>query len=139
MSSHALVLLPAQGRGAENRDRHGPHAGWNRLAAEIISNRRLCAACDERSSMLRITWWDIKIVDTIADNASSGLFVLGTSHKIAGGLRMRHSDGSERRSGVLMAQARPCLDNPLRLRSAGWRETMADNRYTSGKATSFSL
>lgn len=34
----------------------------------------------------RIAGWDISIVDTVADNASSGLFTLGPEHRPPGGL-----------------------------------------------------
>ncbi|GAB3151792.1 2-keto-4-pentenoate hydratase [Micromonospora sonneratiae] len=63
----------------------------------------------------RIADWDISIVDTIADNASSGLFVLGTSPR-------RLADVDLRLCGMVLEQAgepvsvgagAACLGNPL--------------------------
>jgi len=63
----------------------------------------------------RIAGWDITIADTIADNASSGLFVLGDAEArldsfdpVAVQMRLLQ-DGSEVASGTGAA----CLDNPL--------------------------
>jgi 2-keto-4-pentenoate hydratase len=64
----------------------------------------------------RISNWDIKIVDTIADNASSGMFVLGTeavplaSFDLIGcEMVMTRGDGTEVSSGNGAA----CLGSPL--------------------------
>lgn len=63
----------------------------------------------------RIRGWDISIVDTVADNASSGLFVLGTRPR-------KLSDVDLRLCGVVMEHAgepvsvgagAACLGNPL--------------------------
>ncbi|KAB1934875.1 2-keto-4-pentenoate hydratase [Micromonospora sp. ALFpr18c] len=63
----------------------------------------------------RIAAWDISIVDTIADNASSGLFVLGTTPR-------RLSDVDLRLCGMVLEHAgepvsvgagAACLGNPL--------------------------
>ncbi|MFD0784908.1 2-keto-4-pentenoate hydratase [Micromonospora azadirachtae] len=63
----------------------------------------------------RIADWDISIVDTVADNASSGLFVLGTTPR-------RLSDVDLRLCGMVLEQAgepvsvgagAACLGNPL--------------------------
>jgi 2-keto-4-pentenoate hydratase len=63
----------------------------------------------------RIAGWDISIVDTVADNASSGLFVLGTSPR-------RLADVDLRLCGVVLEHAgepvsvgagAACLGNPL--------------------------
>lgn len=63
----------------------------------------------------RIEGWDISIVDTVADNASSGLFVLGTRPS-------RMADVDLRLCGVVMEQAgepvsvgagAACLGNPV--------------------------
>ncbi len=63
----------------------------------------------------RVANWDIRLVDTVADNASSGLFVLGnTPQKLAGlDLRdcaMQMSSGSE---VVSTGVGHACLGHPL--------------------------
>lgn len=63
----------------------------------------------------RVANWDIRLVDTVADNASSGLFVLGnTPQKLAGlDLRdcaMQMSNGSE---VVSTGVGHACLGHPL--------------------------
>lgn len=63
----------------------------------------------------RIARWDISIVDTIADNASSGLFVLGTSPVALGEIDLRlcgmvlEKNGEPESFGAGAA----CLGNPL--------------------------
>ncbi|MFY1593614.1 2-keto-4-pentenoate hydratase [Micromonospora sp. WMMD737] len=63
----------------------------------------------------RVAGWDISIVDTVADNASSGLFVLGTTPR-------RLADVDLRLCGMVLEQAgepvsvgagAACLGNPL--------------------------
>ncbi|MEU8047580.1 fumarylacetoacetate hydrolase family protein [Micromonospora echinofusca] len=63
----------------------------------------------------RVVGWDISIVDTVADNASSGLFVLGTMPR-------RLADVDLRLCGMVLEQAgepvsvgagAACLGNPL--------------------------
>jgi 2-keto-4-pentenoate hydratase len=63
----------------------------------------------------RIAKWDIRFVDTVADNASSGLFVLGTAPKRldqfdigACSMEMRNGD-----TVVSQGAAAACLGNPL--------------------------
>jgi 2-keto-4-pentenoate hydratase len=63
----------------------------------------------------RIAGWDIRFVDTVADNASSGLFVLGTQPRPLAkldlaGARMRLLRGGEPVSEGVGAA---CLGNPL--------------------------
>ena len=63
----------------------------------------------------RIAGWNIRLSDTIADNASSGLFVLGTqpvslSKLDLAGVRMELSSGD---SLVSQGQGSACLGNPL--------------------------
>ena len=63
----------------------------------------------------RVANWDIRLVDTVADNASSGLFVLGnTPQKLAGlDLRdcaMQMSNGAE---VVSIGVGHACLGHPL--------------------------
>jgi len=63
----------------------------------------------------RIRDWDIGLLDTIADNASSGLFVLGASPRTLDGLDLvscamqMQRDGEQVSSGTGAA----CLGNPL--------------------------
>jgi 2-keto-4-pentenoate hydratase len=63
----------------------------------------------------RIKNWDISIVDTIADNASSGLFVLGASRRPLDGLDLREVIMQMKRRGTLVSEGKgaACLDNPL--------------------------
>lgn len=63
----------------------------------------------------RIANWDIRIVDTIADNASSGLFVLGNEPRLLGefdsrlcGMVVEH-----RGEPVSVGAGAACLGNPL--------------------------
>ena len=68
----------------------------------------------------RIADWDITLVDTIADNASSGMFVLGGEAKRVTDLDLRlcgmalEADGQEASLGAGLA----CLGNPLN--AFGW-------------------
>ncbi len=68
----------------------------------------------------RIAGWDISILDTIADNASSGLFVLGGPPRRLAGLDLRlcgmvmECDGDQISVGAGVA----CLGNPLN--AAAW-------------------
>lgn len=75
----------------------------------------------------RIANWDIAIVDTIADNASSGLFVLGTTPRALAELDLRlcgmvlEINGEQLSFGAGAA----CLGNPLH--ALAWlAKTMAD-------------
>lgn len=74
----------------------------------------------------RVENWDIGIVDTVADNASSGLFVLGTRPVKLDAIDLRlcgmvlHSNGQP----VSFGAGAACLGNPLH--AAGWvTRTMA--------------
>jgi len=63
----------------------------------------------------RVREWDIGITDTVADNASCGLFVLGNEKRLPGGLDLR-SCGMvmEDQSGpVSFGAGAACLGNPL--------------------------
>jgi 2-keto-4-pentenoate hydratase len=62
----------------------------------------------------RIEGWDISIVDTVADNASSGLFTVGAEHRPPGGLDlagcpMRLRRGEEQ---VSTGSGAACLGHP---------------------------
>jgi 2-keto-4-pentenoate hydratase len=63
----------------------------------------------------RIRNWDISIMDTIADNASSGLFVLGNARRSLDGLDLREVAMRMTRRGAVVSEGRgaACLDNPL--------------------------
>jgi len=63
----------------------------------------------------RIRDWDIGIVDTIADNASSGLFVLGTRPHTLGELDLPRLEMTIERTGeqISAGTGAACLGNPL--------------------------
>jgi 2-keto-4-pentenoate hydratase len=64
----------------------------------------------------RIAGWDISLVDTVADNASCGLFVLGTDPVELGDLDLREVTMSMiDRSGatVSLGTGADCLDDPV--------------------------
>ena len=74
----------------------------------------------------RIADWKIGIVDTIADNASSGLFVLGTTPALLGDLDLRLCGMVLEVNGepVSFGAGAACLGNPLH--ALGWlAQTMA--------------
>jgi 2-keto-4-pentenoate hydratase len=77
----------------------------------------------------RIAKWDINILDTIADNASSGLYVLGTRPVGLHELDLRHCGMVMENRGdqVSVGAGVACLGNPLN--SALWlaRKMMAVN------------
>ncbi|MEU5549022.1 fumarylacetoacetate hydrolase family protein [Micromonospora sp. NPDC047793] len=63
----------------------------------------------------RVAGWDISIVDTVADNASSGLFVLGTSPRRVGDVDLRLAGMVLEHAGepVSVGAGAACLGNPL--------------------------
>lgn len=63
----------------------------------------------------RIRNWDIKIVDTIADNASSGMFVLGGPARKLDGLDLRGAAMSMSQNGIEVStgSGAACLGSPL--------------------------
>jgi 2-keto-4-pentenoate hydratase len=63
----------------------------------------------------RVANWDIRLVDTVADNASSGLFVLGnTPHKLDGlDLRDCAMEMSSGGQAVSAGAGHACLGHPL--------------------------
>ena len=68
----------------------------------------------------RIANWDIRIVDTVADNASSGSFVLGGPARKLDGLDLRLCGMVLERRGepVSLGAGAACLGNPLN--AAAW-------------------
>lgn len=68
----------------------------------------------------RISKWDIGIVDTVADNASSGLFVLGTRPARLNALDLRLCGMVLEKNGepVSFGAGAACLGNPLH--ALGW-------------------
>ncbi|MBM7490410.1 2-keto-4-pentenoate hydratase [Micromonospora luteifusca] len=63
----------------------------------------------------RIAAWDISIVDTVADNASSGLFVLGTTPRRLADIDLRLCGMVLEHAGepVSVGAGAACLGNPL--------------------------
>ncbi|WP_306205494.1 2-keto-4-pentenoate hydratase [Actinoplanes sp. RD1] len=63
----------------------------------------------------RIAGWDISIVDTVADNASSGMYVLGTTPRKVGDVDLRLCGAVVEHRGepVSVGAGAACLDNPL--------------------------
>ena len=63
----------------------------------------------------RIAGWDIKITDTIADNASSGRYVLGNEPRALGefDLRLCGMNLERRGESVSLGAGAACLGNPL--------------------------
>jgi 2-keto-4-pentenoate hydratase len=63
----------------------------------------------------RVANWDIRLSDTVADNASSGLFVLGTRPVALSALDLAHCGMSMERAGepVSVGAGAACLGHPL--------------------------
>ncbi|WP_432955217.1 2-keto-4-pentenoate hydratase [Micromonospora haikouensis] len=68
----------------------------------------------------RVAGWDISIVDTVADNASSGLFVLGTAPRRLADVDLRLCGMVLEHAGepVSVGAGAACLGNPLH--ALGW-------------------
>jgi 2-keto-4-pentenoate hydratase len=79
----------------------------------VAATDYVCAALEIVDS--RIAGWDIRLVDTIADNASAGAFVLGPlRHPIAGDLA--DATMSMARNGEVVSEGlgADCMGSPLR-------------------------
>lgn len=63
----------------------------------------------------RIAGWDIGFVDTVADNGSSALFVLGESRRTLDAFEPRHAEMTMYVNGEVASQGAgsACLDDPL--------------------------
>jgi 2-keto-4-pentenoate hydratase len=92
------------------RDIGGTNPGPEEVASAVVAARPALEIVDSR-----IAGWDITIADTVADNASCGLFVLGDAQislgsfdPVAVSMTLRQ-DGEEVSSGTGAA----CLGNPL--------------------------
>lgn len=74
-----------------------------------------CAVCAIEIVDSRIAGWDIRITDTIADNASSGLYVLGGQPRRLADLDLELCGMVARRNGevVALGAGAACLGNPL--------------------------
>ncbi|GHF54939.1 2-keto-4-pentenoate hydratase [Amycolatopsis bartoniae] len=76
----------------------------------------------------RVAGWDITIVDTIADNASSGLFVLGDTREALDAVEPADVEMRLHRGTELVSQGtgRDCLGDPLN--AAAWLATTLARR-----------
>lgn len=74
-----------------------------------------CAVCAIEIVDSRIAGWDIRIADTIADNASSGLYVLGGRPRRLDDLDLVLCGMVAKRNGetVALGTGAACLGNPL--------------------------
>jgi 2-keto-4-pentenoate hydratase len=61
----------------------------------------------------RIDSWNIRITDTVADNASSGLFVLGHDVRRTDAIDLQGCGMALERDGELVATGAACLGSPI--------------------------
>ncbi|MFS8497159.1 MAG: fumarylacetoacetate hydrolase family protein [Micromonosporaceae bacterium] len=83
-------------------------------AVDVLRATDHLLACIEIADS-RIAGWDISIVDTVADNASSGLFVLGTRPRPVGAVDLRLCGMVIEHAGepVSVGAGAACLGNPV--------------------------
>jgi 2-keto-4-pentenoate hydratase len=64
----------------------------------------------------RIADWDIALLDTVADNASAGMYVLGSTPRSLDGLDLASCTMTMRRNGTAVSTGlgRACLGSPVR-------------------------
>ena len=102
------------------------------LTAPVIGPADVAAATAHVVAALeivdsRIAAWDIDIVDTVADNASSGLFVLGDQHVKLDDLDLPGCLMTLRRDGQVVSEGSgaACLGDPLT--AVAWLAATARN------------
>jgi len=112
-------------------DKDLPHAA-NTVADVIRATAFALPAIEIVGS--RIANWDIRLADTIADNASSGLFVLGTRPTALSALDLAGCGMSMERKGepVSVGAGAACLGNPLN--AAVWLANIMANAGAALKA-----
>ncbi|MFF0508757.1 2-keto-4-pentenoate hydratase [Streptomyces griseus] len=98
-------------------DRDLPHP--DSTVADVMAATGFCLAALEIVDS-RISEWDISIVDTVADNASSGLYVLGSRPVPLNGLDLRAVTMALTRNGkpASAGTGADCLGSPLN--AAAW-------------------
>ncbi len=103
------------------------------LTADVIGPAEVTAATGHVVAALevvdsRIAGWDIGIVDTVADNASSGLFVLGEHPVPLDGLDLATCAMTMSRGGEVVSKGTgaDCLGDPLL--AVAWLATTARDR-----------
>lgn len=91
-------------------DLHGPDINETTVAGATLEVAPALEIVDSR-----ISGWDITIVDTVADNASSGLFVIGEEWRPLGDTDLALVAMTMRRKGVVVSAGAGagCLGNPL--------------------------
>jgi 2-keto-4-pentenoate hydratase len=101
IEAEIAFVLKADLTGELTADRVRGAVGYAVAAFEIVDSR--------------IAGWDITIVDTVADNASSGLFVLGSQRRTLDGFEPAATRMELRQDGVVVSTGAgaACLGDPL--------------------------